>query len=195
MDKSKKPYTVENIRNALQAFQSVMSISEASRRFNIPRMTLFDEYYGRKNIECKTVVSTILSSEEEEILVDWILIMAKQGFPITKTQLYNQKHWYEGFLSRRKQISKIVTQNLSNPPARGTEAQIRNWFLEIESYFRYRDYLDISKEPRCVYNYDETVILLSSKGDNSFITNVEKECLTALIMCNSKGELPPPLVM
>lgn len=39
---------------------------------------------------------------------------------------------------------------------------------------------------------------MAKKGDKtvySFITNDEKECLTALIMCNSKGELPPPLVM
>ncbi|KAG5897659.1 hypothetical protein JTB14_024488 [Gonioctena quinquepunctata] len=85
MDKSKKPYTVDNIRNAIQAIQS--SISEASRRFNILIMTLSDKYYGRNKTVCKTGVSTILSPEEEKILVDWILNMAKKGFPITKTQL------------------------------------------------------------------------------------------------------------
>ncbi|KAG5888692.1 hypothetical protein JTB14_026260 [Gonioctena quinquepunctata] len=106
--------------------------------FNTPRMTLSDKYYGRKKIECKTVVSTISFPEEEKILVNWILNIAKQGFPITKTQLYDsvrilmielkrpspfpdnglQRHWYEGFLSRHKQISKRVTQNLSNPKTR-----------------------------------------------------------------------------
>lgn len=180
MNKTKKPYTVDDVRNAIQSIQSGMSISEASRRFNVPRMTLSDKYSGRKKIECKTGVPTILSPEEEKILVDWILNMAKQGFPITKTQLCDsvqilmtelkrpnpfpdnrpQRHWYEGFLSRHKEISTRVTQNLSNPRARVTEAQIRNWFLEIDTYLRDNDYLDIFKDPRRVYNCDETAFFL-----------------------------------
>ncbi|KAG5885451.1 hypothetical protein JTB14_037032 [Gonioctena quinquepunctata] len=101
-----------------------MSISEASGRLNIPRMTLSDKYSGRKKIECKAGVPTILSTEEENILVGWILNTAKQGFPTTKTQLCDsvqilttelkrpnpfpdnrpQRHWYEA----HKQISKKV---------------------------------------------------------------------------------------
>lgn len=48
MNKTKKPYTVDDVRNAIQSIQSGMSISEASRRFNVPRMTLSDKYSGRK---------------------------------------------------------------------------------------------------------------------------------------------------
>lgn len=55
---------------------------------------------------------------------------------VSKTGVHTIKYWYESFLSIHKQISKRVIQNLGNRIARSTEAQIRNWFLEIDKYLR-----------------------------------------------------------
>ena len=74
----------------------------------------------------------MLTSQEEGELVDWILLCAKRGFPITKAQLLESvrvicvkkrrinpftnntpgRSWYEFFMKRHQNISERVAENV-----------------------------------------------------------------------------------
>lgn len=80
----------------------------------------------------KIGIPTILSSEEEKILVNWVLKMT-QGFPVTKDQLCDsvqqifselkrpnsftnnrlRRNWYKRFMRRHPALRLRTTQNLS----------------------------------------------------------------------------------
>lgn len=63
-----------------------MPYAVASKPYNVLRTTLIGKIKGTNPEECKSGVSTVLTSQEEDILVNWILNMAKMGFPINKDQ-------------------------------------------------------------------------------------------------------------
>ncbi|KAK9694427.1 Tc5 transposase DNA-binding domain [Popillia japonica] len=118
-----------------------MPCAVASKLYNIPRITLIGKIKGTYPEECKSGVPTVLS-REEDILVNWILNMAKMGFPINKDQLLDNvtmlcrelkrhnkfndgrpgRHWFEGFLKRHPQISLRMSENLTAFRAAVTEA-------------------------------------------------------------------------
>lgn len=63
-----------------------MSNSEASRKFNVPRTTLGNKLEGKSPTESigHGGVSSILGSDTDKLLVDWILTCAKMGFSIDR---------------------------------------------------------------------------------------------------------------
>ena len=72
----KKQYTSNSLIAAVNAVNEGMSISQAGRKFNIPRMTLSDKVNKKTGILPKC---SVLTKEEEEILVTRILVDLKQG--------------------------------------------------------------------------------------------------------------------
>jgi Tc5 transposase DNA-binding domain/helix-turn-helix, Psq domain len=146
-DKKNCNYSLETLTSALNAIKNGMPIKTASKEYRIPKTTLHSKHYGKYPIECKAGAPTILSKEEEAILVKWIIEIAKVGFPVTKEQLLKSfyellkkkrlvdpfrnkeknclpgRHWYEGFLRRHPDISNRMTQNLVQARAQITEQQ------------------------------------------------------------------------
>lgn len=63
-----------------------MSKSEASKTFRVPHTTLRNKIEGKSPTESigHGGVSSILGSDTEKSLVDWILTCAKMGFPINR---------------------------------------------------------------------------------------------------------------
>lgn len=123
-------------------------------------------------------------------------------FPNNRPQL----HWYKAFLNRHPEISERTTQKLSKRRGEVSEEKIRSWFSEITSYLTNNDLLSVFEDPKRIFNCDESAFLLSPVGDKvlakigdktvySFDPNDDKECLTALVMCNAAGVLPPPMVV
>ncbi|GBO98759.1 hypothetical protein EVAR_247_1 [Eumeta japonica] len=88
----------------------------------------------------------IFTTEEENLLVCWIEVMAKKGFPINKNNLAQTVHdiirnderptpskvnlpgraWMERFLKRHKDISQRNSENIDISRNRVTEKDIRN---------------------------------------------------------------------
>lgn len=95
-------------------------------------------------MERKTGLNTVLSTEEEILLVRWMLHVGKIGFPVTKTQLLDSveilvkklkqankftngrlgRHWYEDFLRRHPEINLRTSQNLTHNRAAISEQKI-----------------------------------------------------------------------
>ena len=78
----------EDMRKAIEAVSShKMTISAASRVFQVPRKTLDDRIKGLVIHGQKPGPKTVLSSEEEESLTNYLLYMADRGFPLTRTMV------------------------------------------------------------------------------------------------------------
>ncbi|KAG5891805.1 hypothetical protein JTB14_006195 [Gonioctena quinquepunctata] len=111
-------YPEENMISALQAVKAGMPVKTASRNFNVPRTTLLYKSIGIHPEGRKMGPETILNAEHENLLTEWLLIMARSGFHVSKENfLYSVKKlaaelkvnfkndipgrkWYEGFLRR-----------------------------------------------------------------------------------------------
>lgn len=81
-DASKKPYSKDDLEQALEAIKNGMAIKKASRDFGIPRGTLQNRVHGRtkKSVNCSGP-SPFFSEEEELYIVNWINECARKGFP------------------------------------------------------------------------------------------------------------------
>lgn len=227
MAPSKKlQYSEQDLQNALLAVENGMSFYKASQIYNIPKTTLLYKKSGKTPMARRMGPETILSEEEENLIVKWIFYVGDRGFPVSKDYLLDSvqvlvkkskrpnpfsnnrpgRKWYEAFLRRHPEISVRVSQNLTNSRSQVTEEKIRMWFSEVKTYLESNSYISITKDPRRIYNCDESAFFLSPKDNKvlvrkgekavyNFVNNDEKECITTLIMCNAEGDLPPPMVV
>lgn len=206
-------YSKQNLNDALEAVSKGLTIRAASKQFQVPFSTIKCKAKGIYAIGKKSGPSTILTSEEEQKLVEWILFIGKKGFPFTKDMLLDSvvllikelkrknpftdgrpgRHWFEAFLRRHPELSVRTPQNLCNRRAQVTEEKLRNWFQEVEDYLKSENLLDIDRSR--IFNCDESAFFLNPKG-NKVITDKkskgvynlvganDKECLTVLITGN-----------
>lgn len=212
-------YAAEDLKKALDAIDGGMPILKASKIFNIPRTTLTYKHKGIYPKQCRKGPPTNLTPGEEKSLVKWLDHIGDCGFPATKTQLldsvemlmkeFNRPNnfinnrpgnkWYSCFMNRHPELSVRMSQNIS-------EANIRNWFGEIENYLKNNNFYHILNDSKRVFNADETAFFFNPKikkvivkrGESAvynFINNNEKECLTTLITANAAGQLAPPMVI
>lgn len=179
-----KKYSKEQLSLALNEIQKGMTTSAAAKKFNIPRTTLQDKKFGKH--EKLPGAPTILTKEEEKILVKWVIELASQGFPVTKSQLIHSvsilvkdigrenkfkdgvpgRAWYLAFLKRNPEISVRVSQNLTTGRASITEKSIRDWFSRVLEYFdSFADLKAVLSQPERVYNCDETAFFLCPKDN------------------------------
>ena len=117
--------------------------------------------------------ASVLTLEEEEEVINWIIYWCKAGFPATKSQLlvsvqgickYLKKNsftddklrrsWYEWFLKRHPEISTRTLENVCLNRVKVTEQNWRNWYSETSEYLSSDNLLII--EPERVFNSDET---------------------------------------
>ncbi|KAJ8965660.1 hypothetical protein NQ314_003977 [Rhamnusium bicolor] len=171
-----------------------MPFKTASKKYGIPRSTLQDKVKGRTQIEKKSGPETVLTKDEEQLLVNSLFHIASCGFPGTKDQLLDNVEllvknlerpnkftdgrpglkWYEGFLARHPELTKRVSQNLTSSRANLSETRIRQWFAEVETYLRGAGYFELTSEPNRVFNWDETAFFLSPKGDKVLVRRGDK---------------------
>ncbi|XP_030758772.1 uncharacterized protein LOC115884355 [Sitophilus oryzae] len=144
MEKKKRIlYSVEDLNKAVNAIRSGMPFKAASKLFKVPRSTLQDKVKGRTALEKKCGPETILTKEEENVLVAWLFRIAACGFPATKTMLLDSvqllvkelnrpnnftdnrpgRKWYELFLRRHQELAPRISQNLSSARNSLTENQ------------------------------------------------------------------------
>lgn len=83
MPKKSENFSEDKLSAAIQAVNDGMSKKAAARQFGIARTTLI---FRLKNPEQKTTCgpSSVLTKEEEGMLVKWILECSKKGFPRRK---------------------------------------------------------------------------------------------------------------
>jgi hypothetical protein len=76
-------YSQERLDNAiLLVKEKTMMLGKASRHFEIPKTTIFDRMNSKKT-KLELGWPTVLSEEEENIIVQRLLVMWMWGFPLT----------------------------------------------------------------------------------------------------------------
>lgn len=159
--------------------QKRMTYLMASSTFGVPKSTIenaLKQKYG------STGIKTVLSTEEEGELVQWIIYTANRGFPVTRIQLADSvelflkrenretvfknnrpgKDWIHRFIRRHVgDIATRMTENLSRSRAKLSELNIRNWFQEVNEYITGENVLHVVADPRRVFNIDESAFLLN----------------------------------
>lgn len=138
-----------NMKAAIQAVHGkILSIRQASKRYNIPRSTLQRRTAG-KYVFAR--LHTQLTAEEEKEIAAWAIDILKRGFLLSQSEmkdsvqmLLNKKDretnlnnhrpgqkWLRAFLNRHPMVDKMMTNNRHKIHASITESTIRNWFSKV----------------------------------------------------------------
>lgn len=178
-------YSQDALTRALIEIQeNEMGIREASRIFGVPKTTLQDRIKGRvPEVPMKTGPPPRLTVTGENEIVQWIINIAKCGFPIRKTDLISTvqkilkdcgketlfkdgkpgQKWYLNFLKRHPEISLREAETITKARALITEESIRLWFRNLRMYLTQNNCIDILDDPSRILNGDESGIPLCPK--------------------------------
>ncbi|KAK9729889.1 Tc5 transposase DNA-binding domain [Popillia japonica] len=169
------------------------SIRQAERTYNVPHSTLINKLKGRTPETRKMGPATILTQEEEKILVRWINASAKKGFPLNKNLLCETVKdiinsdgranpfkdglpgykWFNAFLNRQPEVSQRHAESINTARASVSETSIRHWHEEIRRYLaseNAEDILasenaeDILEDPTRIFNSDESGFATNPKS-------------------------------
>lgn len=176
----KKPffkYTENDLQQALSDVRNnKCSIRQAERSYHVPHSTLINKLKGKTPTKRKMGPSTVLTDDEENILVRWILACAKKGFPLNKKLLCETVHdiiksdgrpnpfkdglpgikWFHAFLKRHSEISQRHAESINTARAAVTENSIRQWHEDIRTYLVTENAEDILEDPSRILNSDES---------------------------------------
>ena len=86
-------YSRTNLVDAVNDVREGESIASTSRTYGVPESTIRARVQG-KYADKKPGPQTILTEKEESDLVEWIFKSARDGFPITKDQLFRSVRLY-----------------------------------------------------------------------------------------------------
>lgn len=220
-------YSPTKIQLALNAVKDgSLNVLQASKMYKVPRSTLRNKLSGKSPDSVHQVgPKAVLGEETEAKLVNWILTVAKMGFPINKLMLLDTvekivtsakdsistpfidgrpgRKWFEGFMRRHSEISQKQSEYINKARGQITEAKIRGWFKETEDLLG--PDLDILKDPTRVFNLDETSFYLypkgylvsAEKGTHVYDTSAksDKENITTLLTVSAAGVIAPPLTI
>ncbi|KAF2893026.1 hypothetical protein ILUMI_13150 [Ignelater luminosus] len=164
-----------------------MKIREASKKYAVPRSTLQDRLHGRVPEKPRRMgPDTILSTEEEKKLVDWIISMRKCGFSIKKDDLLDTVHaiikgdgrknpfkngrpgnkWYHLFLKRNPLLPHRSREGISRRRTVITKESIEKWFVTLQEYLKQQGIEDILDDPTRILNGDEiSFVFYPTTGD------------------------------
>lgn len=166
--------TIFRMSQALSAITNGMSYRMASSQFNIPKSTLQNRM---KNPEMKLGKgsSTVLSFEEEQDILKWIVGSIQRGVPRssldviggankilqdrlgTEAQILG-RGWLQKFIQRHNLVFR-VPENLNKASANLTRQDIEGWFSSISSYFiEHPDLIEALSDRSRVMNADETMV-------------------------------------
>ncbi|VEN54906.1 unnamed protein product [Callosobruchus maculatus] len=170
-------YSENDLFRAVHSIKSgEISLNYASKLYGIPKSTLSNKLNKKVPMERKMGPTTILTKEEEEELVIWILNKAKLGFPLSgedvKDSIQNVlkqcprpnpfkddrpgKKWLALFLSRHPEVVKRNAEAISKARATVTKHSITEWFAELKEYLHSTNAIDIFEDPKRILNCDET---------------------------------------
>ena len=87
MKKRRFQYDRANIPTAYEATQAGMTVYKAARLYNVPESTLRDRTRGNVAVDVKNGTGTLMSTEEEQKLVEHIKYMANIGYGYSKSNI------------------------------------------------------------------------------------------------------------
>ena len=195
-----------------------MSVSKAAKLHGIPRTTLNDHMLGKVLPGAKPGHPTLLTTTEEQDLVDFLLNSAKIGCARTRKEVIAivgrmlsargskelvTSGWWNRFISRHTELALRTPSTLSISRARASTREcIDGYFDMLEKVLEDTGLVD---HPALIFNMDETGFPLDPKplttihcrGEkNPFsVSSGSKSQVTVVACVSATGQSIPPLVI
>ena len=201
-----------------------MSIAQASKTYNVPRMTLSDRVKGKVAMDAQMGASTVLTSKDEISLVNYIEYMAQRGFPLSVSQVigfawciakehpgarvFNEsgptEKWWRGFKKRQPEVSLKRPDPLDRGrAAMGNVETMRDDLKLLKSTLETNDLKD---KPERLYNCDEAGLSLKKSSGQRVvvpkrfkhahsISIATSEHISVHCCVNTEGESLPPMLI
>ncbi|CAH1978113.1 unnamed protein product [Acanthoscelides obtectus] len=219
----KNEYDAESMEAAINDVKNNMSYRNAANKYGVPKSTL---EFKIKNPGHKDTCgpNLILSAREESDLVRWIEELATKGFPRKRDDILNSVHnfltenprpnpfksnrpgesWFKAFLKRHPALVQRTSEAVSEASACVSEADIRKWFKDINSYLISKNI--VIDDPSRIYNGDESGFQICPKTGKVFarkgaknVYSVEKgsskESITVMFSFSASGLTCPPMII
>ena len=219
-----KQYTQDDIYRCLDGIiNRKMSISQAAKYYKIPKSTVFSKLKNGVPVQAKFGPPSIVSADNEKLIIRWIFFCCDRGFPVTKNLLLDSvkkyivdqkianpftdnrpgRHWFDAFRKRHPELSPRMVQNLSASRALPTRERLRSWFNKVEQYLISTNLKDI--DPSRIMNLEESVFspcpkagyMFARKGSKSVhnvVTGNDKNTISVLFTITGAGEMAPPMI-
>lgn len=195
MTMSKRQYNEDAMEAAVAEIQQHGGkLRSTALKYGVPKSTLS---FKLKNPGHKETFGPhpILSAEEENLLANWIVELARKGFPRKKedlqssVQIFLSNHprsnpfknnrsgdgWVKSFLKRHPCIVERTSEAVTSASSCVSEKDIRKWFQEISDYIKEKGLQAVMQNPSRVFNGDETAFqicpytgkVLAGKGEKN----------------------------
>ena len=217
-----KKWTNDELSAAIEELcTSKKSIRAVALEYGIPKSTLCTYVSGNVEIGCKPGPDTILTTAEEEMLVNYAIHMSEIGYGCTKEQILltvkkildtdhrpnpfkaNKpgKKWWELFKKRHPTLSLRTPEHLQLCRVQScTPEVIKAWFHEYDQFLLTHNLKDC---PMNTWNADESgfalcpksgkVLALKSSRGIYGVTGNTKENITTLCAASASGNVIPPM--
>ena len=171
----------EKMKLALDKIDSgELSYRQAQSMYGIPRSTLYDHKTGKVSTS-KRGPATVLTSAEEDMLVQWSLHMADIGYGRTREQLcltvkkildkdgrpnpfrdnYPGKDWWYTFLRRHPELSVRLPESIQMARASSCTAErLDEWYREFGEFVKFHN---LQGKLQRIWNADESGFPLCPK--------------------------------
>ena len=204
---------------ALQALKNdpSLTVKKASEIYNVPRTTLRRRLAGKPAQANITVKSRKLSDLEEETIIQRVLKLESQGFPVRIGSVEDManllrrerdaspvgKNWAENFVRRQPELKTQKTRSYDNQRALCEDPEIiGNWFRLVANFIA-----KVGIRVEDIYNFDETGFLMGILGTTTVVTSSDRttkpklvqpgnrEWVTVIQSINSSGWAVPPFLV
>ena len=206
------------MREALSAIDMGMGVSKAALTYGIPRTTLNDHKLGKVLAGAHPGRPTLLTTKEEEDLVQFLIEAAAIGYGKSRKDVLNiveamlankgTKHivttgWWNKFLRRHPILAVRTPANLSLARARASTKEC------MDAYFEHLESIlietGLSEHPALIFNMDETGFALDPKHSKTVdvhgaknvlsICSGSKKQITVAACVSATGQALPPMVI
>ena len=221
----RKNWSDDSMLAAMEAVRtSKMSISVAANRFKVPRKTLDDRLKGRVQHGTHPGVSTVLTVQEENSLINYLLHMAQCGFPLTRTMVKAYAwsmvkrsgtahrfhpeygpgdHWWSLFKKRHPELALCTADTLKRSRAEALNPDVVKEYFDL--LHKCLDSNNLLRRPRQIYNCDETFLpldysrekVVAAKGSKNIYrqSHGTTEHITMLCCASAAGFPLPPMII
>lgn len=196
------------------------TVRQAAKEFGVPKSSLGDRVSGRVTPGSRSGPAQLITSADEELLVEFSIYMSKHGFPLTKQQLvsfassiYKRQHRRVAFsklgqtwwLNFRKRQEKNITIQPADNVVRGRTVCVRK--EAVDQFFHLLstvvDAHGLRDRPHQIFNCNETgfqlgrkrVILPKSASLGYKPMPGSRDHISVLACFSAAGEDIPPFII
>lgn len=216
-------YKNEDIFKAVLEVRAGAQLRPTARKYKIPRTTLRSKLYMKHPVLRKRGPSKILTSQEETLLKDWILDMAKKGFPTNKRMVADTvkciiegdgranpfkentpgSTWFCSFFRRNPDAAACYAKILHSSKSRVTDNYLPKWRTALRDYLVSENADDILNDSDRIITASVAVFSTSSAGlvlgpretNDSYGIKQTKISISALSAFSASGKIFPPLIV